>query len=105
MGENPLKQKSELIQFNIVEKDYEVSVPKFVDIEIEKPKYVEKVYEVPVIVEKVYEKPIIEAKPIMTSEIVQHIKAEITRAISEAVADLAFNIELPMPKVMKVGRR
>jgi len=105
MADESLKAVTELMNFKIVEKPYEVKVPKFVDVEVETPKYVEKVYEVPVIVEKVYEKPIVEEKPIMTSEITQHIKTEITRCISEAVADLVFNIELPMPKVMKVGRR
>lgn len=99
------RQISELVQFKIVEKEYEVDVPKYVEVEVEVPKYVEKKYEVPVIFEKKYEKPIIEEKPIMTAEIVQHIKTEITRAISEAVADLAFNIELPMPRVMKVAKR
>lgn len=99
------KQISELVQFKIVEKEYAVDVPKYVEVEVEVPKYVEKKYEIPVIVEKTYEKPLIEEKPIMTAEIVQHIKTEITRAISQAVADLAFHIELPMPRVVKVGRR
>ena len=99
------KSISELVQFKIVEKPYEVKVPKFVEVEVEKVVYVEKKYEVPVIVEKTYEKPIIEEKPIMTSELIDHIKAEMTRAISQAVADITFNIELPMPRVVKVGRK
>ena len=103
--DSDMKQVSELVQFKIVEKPYEVKVPKFVDVEVEKVVYVEKKYEVPVIVEKIYEKPIIEDKPIMTSELVNHIKAEMTRAISQAVADITFNIELPMPRVVKVGRK
>ena len=101
----PAKQQvGQLVQFEIIEQEYEVKVPKFVEIEVEKPVFVEKKYEIPVSKEVEYEKPTIRLND-MTVEITAMVKKAIEVAINEAIANLTFSYELPMPKVLKVGRK
>ena len=97
-------QISQLVQFEIIEKEYEVSVPKFVEVEVERPVFVDKQYEVPKVKEVTYEKPIVDEKE-MTKELTAYIKKAIEVAINEAIVNLKFSYEIPMPKVMKVERR
>ena len=97
-------QVSELVQFKIVEQPYEIKVPKFVEIQIDKPVYVNREYEVPIIKEKEYEKPVVNLKDV-TEELTRHCKKAIEVALNEAIANLKFTYDIPMPKVMKVERR
>lgn len=101
---NGMKQVSELVQFRIVEKPYEVKVPKFVDVTIEKPVYVNREYQVPVIKEKEYEKPVLVEK-LLNEDILAYVKTAIDKAIRETLAGLTFNFEIPVPKVMKVEKK
>jgi hypothetical protein len=94
----------ELVQFKIIEQPYDVQVPNFVQVDIERPVFVEKIYEVPIITEVQYEKPIVNEKQ-MTAELTEFIKTTITKAVNEAIANLKFSFELPMPKILKVERR
>jgi len=97
-------QISELVQFKIVEKPYDINVPKFVEVTIEKPVYVNRTYEVPVIKEVEYEKPVVSIKDV-TEELTRHCKQAIEVALNEAIANLKFTYDIPMPKVMKVERK
>lgn len=104
-GENDRspRQITELVQFKIVEKPYEIEVPKYIPVEFEKPVYVEKIYEIPVPREVQYEKPIVNERQ-MTNELTTFVKEAVTRALNEAIAGLKFSYEIPMPRIMKVER-
>ena len=97
-------QISELVQFKIVEKEYAINVPKFVEITVEKPVYVNRTYEVPVIKEVEYEKPVVNLKDI-TEEMTRHLKHAVEVSLNEAIANLKFTYDIPMPKVMRVERK
>ena len=101
---SPATQVSELVQFKIVEKPYEINVPRFVEVTIEKPVYVNRTYEVPVLKEVQYEKPVVNEKDI-TTEMIKFLSKAIEVALNEAIANLKFSYDIPMPKVMKVERR
>lgn len=100
----PKPQPTQLVQFEIVEKEYEVQVPKFVEVEIERPVFVDKKYEIPKIQEVTYEKPIVNDKD-MTKELTDFVKRAIEVALNDAIVNLKFSYEIPMPKVMKVERK
>jgi len=102
--DSEMRSIGELVQFKIIEKPYEVSVPNFVPVDVEKPVFIEKKYEIPVITEVQYEKPIVIEKQ-MTTELTLFIKEVISKAVNEAIANLKFSFELPMPKIMKVERK
>lgn len=101
---SPPKQVNELVQFRIVEQDYEVKVPKFVEVTVDKPVYVNRTYEVPVLKEKEYEKPVLIEKQ-LNEEILSVVKGAIDKAIRETLAELTFHFEIPVPKVFKVEKR
>jgi len=101
---SPPSQINELVQFKIVEKEYEVKVPKFVEVTVEKPVYVNREYQVPVLKEKEYEKPILIEKQ-LNEEILSYVKGAIDKAIRETLAELTFHFEIPVPKVFKVEKR
>jgi len=98
------KSVNELVQFKIVEKPYEVKVPKFVDVTVDKPVYVNRTYEVPVLKEKEYIKPVLIEQQ-LNEEILQYVKGAIDKAIRETLAGLTFNFEIPVPRVLKVEKR
>jgi len=98
------KEIGELVQFRIVEKDVFVDKPIYVEKEVEVPKYVEVEFEKPVIKEVTYEKPVIVMNDI-TEEIKQLIMKEVKRAIEETIATLKFSIDLPMPRIVQMGRK
>lgn len=102
--EREMRSVGELVQFKIIEQPYEVQVPKFIEVNVEKPIFVEKQYELPVVKEVQYEKPIVVEKQ-MTAELTKFIEDIIHKAVNEAIANLKFSFELPMPKIMKVERR
>lgn len=98
------KPSGELIQFKIVEKEYEVKVPKFVEVPVEVPKYEQVVYEKPVIKEVQYERPVVKIND-MTKELKDLIESEIRRVMSEVIATLKLSFELPMPRIVQVTPR
>lgn len=104
-GENDRspRQITELVQFKIVEKPYEIEVPKYIPVEFEKPVYVEKIYEIPVVKDVHYEKPVLHERQ-MTDEITAFIKDAVVKALNDAIAGLKFSYEIPMPRIMKVER-
>lgn len=100
-GEKIPMSTGELIQFKIVEKEYEVKVPKFVEVIIDVPKYVEVEYELPKVKMVEYEKPIIRTKD-LTEGLKALIKGEIEKALAEVIQGLKISLEIPLTRVLQV---
>lgn len=98
------KLGGEITSYTIVEKEYEVEIPKYVEVEVERPVFVEKIYEVPVVTEVMVEKPIVVEKDI-TYGLREFIQREIEKCIADVVSHLKFHLEIPVSRVISVAQQ